>query len=358
MLYLSKIQSNISFQKEFDLFKVLSSLYFKVFDKINSNLHFKPFSRKDGYHFFNVISLSNSIWITTFETCLPHFSNVPSFIEKLTINKLASNNCKQIIALSNCSYAIQKEFLVKNYPKYIDTIMAKCMVLHPPQELIVESAASKLEFLNKDCIVFTMIGADFFRKGGAEVLKVFKKIESLGIKDWHLNIVSSMKYGDYASKTTLKDQQLAFKIIEESKNITLFDKLSNKEVLNLFKESHIGLLPTWADTYGYAILEAQVCGCPVISTDIMACPEINDDSCGWLIKAPKDELGNGILNKKNERMVFSTILCENLFNVIEDIINNPKQIIDKSNKSINRILENHNFEKHSNKLNEIYSNLT
>ena len=52
--------------------------------------------------------------------------------------------------------------------------------------------------------------------------------------------------------------------------------LFNSEVMNILKNTHVGLLPTYADTYGYSVLEAQSFGCPVITTNIRAMPEINN----------------------------------------------------------------------------------
>ena len=39
--------------------------------------------------------------------------------------------------------------------------------------------------------------------------------------------------------------------------------------------SHIGLLPTYNDSYGYSVIEFFSYGCPVITTNILALPEIN-----------------------------------------------------------------------------------
>lgn len=54
------------------------------------------------------------------------------------------------------------------------------------------------------------------------------------------------------------------------------------------KNSHVGLLQTWSDTYGYSVLEFQACACSVITTDLRALPEINNNEVGWLIELPKN----------------------------------------------------------------------
>ena len=123
--------------------------------------------------------------------------------------------------------------------------------------------------------------------------------------NWHLNIISKLEFGDYASKTTIEDYKSAKKIINElSGNISYHKILPNSEVMNILKNTHVGLLPTYADTYGYSVLEAQSFGCPVITTNIRAMPEINNWKKGWIIKVNKDSLNNAKLNTKRAHKFF------------------------------------------------------
>lgn len=346
----------ISFKEEKDLFKLLSWIYFKIFNKINytlNNLHFNPIAKNKKYHFFNAISLSSCDYVVSFETAIPRFINGPSFLEKLGVKKLASKNCKKIIALSNCTQNIQDNFLRKNYPMYHKTIIDKCIVLHPPQELYINAIKEKQ--INIDTIVFTIVGADFFRKGGLEVLKAFKRLDNTNYFNWHLNIVSSMQYGDYATKTNQENYSLALKMIDSNKKISHFKKLPNENVIRLFKESHVGLLPTYADTYGYSVLEAQACGCPVVTTNIRALPEINNEDCGWVINVPKDNLGNGELSTEEERNYFSNHISEQLYIILKEILNHPEEIFKKGEKSLERIKDIHDPVKHAETLSQIYN---
>lgn len=77
--------------------------------------------------------------------------------------------------------------------------------------------------------------------------------------------------------------------------------LSNDAVLEMIKTSDVGLLPTWQETYGFSVLEMQACGCPVITTNVRALPEINPENAGWLIRCPLNsmsELTVGALSDK------------------------------------------------------------
>jgi glycosyltransferase involved in cell wall biosynthesis len=347
-------------QQEYDLFKTLVHLSFKLRKKTPVNFlnsHYNPFliSRENTIrHFFNGISYNTLPWVTTFETALPRYSK-PSWT-KQGIKRLASPSCKKVIALSSCAYNIQLNYLSQNFPTYYEAIKKKMIVLHPPQKLIIDNIASKPK-LDKENpqLIFTFVGNQFFGKGGREVLNVFKKIcvQHPNIK---LNIISNFSPDSYASATTKQDvEQLKKEFLQLPANIHILGSIKNEQVLQILCNSHVALLPTYADTYGYFVLEAQACGCPVISTDIRALPEINNNECGWVINVPKDENGNAIINTRGQRLAFSEKLQAQLEALIKDTINAPSIISIKAQKSIDRIIEHHSPKKFANKLNSIYS---
>jgi glycosyltransferase involved in cell wall biosynthesis len=86
-----------------------------------------------------------------------------------------------------------------------------------------------------------------------------------------LTIVSSLNIDNYATKKEPSDVQRVKNFIQKNSDwINYFPQLPNHEVLELMKKSHVGLLPTYADTYGYSVLEFQAAGCPVITTNVRA----------------------------------------------------------------------------------------
>lgn len=346
---------NISYVQKIDFFKIISHLCFKLFNKIPNwslNLFYNPFIKStETIHFFNGICLSNQRWVTTFETSLPRLGKAPNWLYKLAVKKMASDNCIKLIALSQCTFDINKARLKREFPKYADVIINKTTVIHPPQKIILE----KEKEINEN-ITFTLVGNQFWSKGGREVIAVFEKLHSENYK-FQLNIISNLSTDSYASHTTEKD------LIELNKNIPNLPKefnfigsLPNKEVLDILKKSDIALLPTYADTYGYFILEAQACGTPVISTDIRAIPEINNEDCGWIINVPKDDSGNGKLSTKEEREFFSSTIEKELYKICKNILEKPEIIIEKSVKSISRINSSHSPIHHAELLSNIYKN--
>lgn len=326
-----------------DLFSFLSKVAHRVFKKGYvqelKGFYYHPFSKNDNHHFFNSINLGEGKWNVTFETLLPRLGKSPKIFYKIAINRLAHKDCIKVIALSQNAYNNQVHFLRFAYPKQAPFIIEKMEVRLPPQKVIINDYAEKM--LSKDSIVFTIVGSDFFRKGGKEVVMAFDKLIPKH-KSLKLNIISSLQFGDYASKTTKEDYLAVLKIVEKyPENIKHYNALKNSEVLEVFKNTHVGLLPTWADSFGYSVLEAQACGCPVITTDVRALPEINNNEIGWLVAVRKDQNRNAVLSTKADRSDFSSILERELKSTIEKILLNKESIKIKGEKALQNILKNH-----------------
>ncbi|MDF2437017.1 MAG: glycosyl transferase group 1 [Bacteroidota bacterium] len=339
-----------------DVFNIGNKLKHKVTGK-GYNPFFKGFflsfkHRDIPCHLFNNINLGSNPWVVTFETTVPRLGESSGFWYRLGIRKLAARNCKKIIALSDCTYNRQIIFTEKNYPEFSKRVREKMIVMHPPQRALITTYDDKRQ--QPDKLSFTIVGADFFRKGGREILNVFAKLIPR-FPQLHLNIVSSMSYGDYASKTEKQDYLKALEIIKSfPSNIFPYNKLQNNDVLELLKNTDVGLLPSWGDTYGYFVLEAQAAGCPVITTDLRAFPEINNDKIGWLIKVPLNELMDGDIDSVEKRSRFQNIIEQRLEEILLEIVSAPSLVKQKGMAALDRIKEEHSPQKYRKKLEDLY----
>ncbi|MBD2194382.1 MULTISPECIES: glycosyltransferase family 4 protein [Calothrix] len=325
-------------------------------------------NKVDILHFFNTISYGKTPWITTFETILPrldctlscHQGARPDFsvlthykAVKKALAAMASDSCKRLIAMSDCNANMQR-ILLKDFPQYQQAIEPKITTLHPPQQLLVSSYADKNINLDGK-IKFILVGASFFRKGGMEVVETFSKLKREYNYDLELILISSLRLDDYATKETEADIQKAKILIQQNLDwIKYYEQLPNKEVLELTKQCHVGLLPTYADTYGFSVLEFQAAGCPVITTNIRALPEVNDNDRGWIIEVPTNYLGEAIYTTKEERLEISSAIKSGLERVVHEIFANREVVIAKSNRSIQGIKNNHSLSHYAHKMKEIY----
>jgi len=374
--------------RHYDYRKVYNDrfLFISYFNKVSNKLFKKPiFNLTDSaykfnnyrflfnidlIHLFNTISNSKKNWIVTFETVLPRniishkllnqgSLNCLSLEEQKAVRKelysLTKNSCKKLISLSNCNLKMQKDIL-KHFPEYSSKILPKLTCLHPPQKVIVENWVDKNITLDQT-INFIFVGGLFFIKGGKEVLEVFTELKQCKNVDIKLTIISSLTTDDYFTKTTEVDKQEALSIIKSNSDwIDFYDYLPNAIVLNKMKEAHVGLLPTFADTYGYVVLELQACGCPVITTNVRALPEINNEKKGWLINLPINQFG--LIDSSTEALIQTKKQIKlELKNIVKEIIDDKNLIINKANSSIDNVRVNHSPELFGKKLKKIYESI-
>ena len=307
-------------------------------------------------HFFNAVNMGNQPWLTTFERYLPRDAHHPGVAPKenayinYVIKRLMHPSCKQLIAISDYAYRSQRRYL-KEYGKYEAEIMAKVIIMHPPQRAMIKHIDEKN--CEPDVLTCTMVGADFFRKGGMEVLEVVDRLleEKNPIR---LNIISSMDYGDYASRTTIEDYNRAMELINKHPEIKHYKSLPNPKVLELLKSSNLSLLPTYDDTYGYFVLESQALGCPVISTNGGALPEINNINCGWLIEVPLYEDGRSIPRLAEQKQKFKEEVNKGLYSYLKEALSNPALVKEKGRQALERIKIHHDVEKYTAQMEAIY----
>ena len=325
-------------------------------------------NKVDIIHLFNGISYGHTPWVSTFETLLPRFRSVlqrshggkPDFkdsAEERKVHKafkvLAGPDCKKLIAMSNCSLHIQKD-LLSHFDEYRERIENKLVVLQPPQPLLI--SGDEIKQLGKDAKVkFMFVGSAFYRKGGMEIVETLARLrESCGY-DIELTLVSSFKIEDYATRETPQDIERARDLVQRNSSwIRYHSSLPNQEVIKLMKAADVGLLPTYADTYGYSVLEFQAAGCPVISTDVRALPEMNNNDLGWLIEVPKNRLGEAIYTTPRDRQDLHETICQGLETAVHSIFSNPGILKEKSAKVIANIRMNYSMEDRADRLRQIY----
>jgi glycosyltransferase involved in cell wall biosynthesis len=332
-------------RKTLDLMKMIDFAYFKIRKKNHLFFHntyldagFKNF---DLLHFYNTVSLGKRPWIVTYENDVPRHNPDSRYLLK----KLAGDACKQIIAMTQNAFNIESAFL-DNYPDLKDKILAKITILPPPQKLYVEEK----KLIGNEKIQFTFVGGAFFHKGGKEMLLAF--IRALQeVKNIHLNIVSAFAFtywydSEYSSKDILEMKQI---MSANNEHITYHASLPNDKIIELFKNSHVGLLPSFGETYGYSVLEAQACGCPVITNNSWAFPEFNSNESGWLLDLPTSIVKGGLrsdIGTAEKKAAFSKLMIEKLVQTILHIASNPGEVETKSAKAIENIRCNHSVEKH------------
>lgn len=147
-----------------------------------------------------------------------------------------------------------------------DEIARKTEVVYP-----VVTPPKKIAKKNDGVIRFLFIGGNFFEKGGIETLMAFDSI--------------SRKYDTRLMLVSDVPEEIKRRF-GKNKKIEIHKRIPYSEVRKEYDASHIFVLPTHMDTFGFVIPEAFSYGLPVIAEDSFSRPElITAEKTGLLVKS-------------------------------------------------------------------------
>lgn len=152
-----------------------------------------------------------------------------------------------------------------------------------------------IEKHNDDEIIrFLFVGREAHRKGLDIIVEAFNNIPEYLKKIIRLDIVSN----EVKSKLTNPS----------NKHIHWHSELSKQGVLELMRKSHVFLMPSRFETYGFVYLEAMASGCAVISASWESQREIFDmGKSGLLVNSNSKEVEAAIINMcdKDQRLMLA-----------------------------------------------------
>lgn len=128
--------------------------------------------------------------------------------------------------------------------------------------------------------------------------------------DYHLIIVGGK--GNAFAETDL----------EQNKDITFLSSISDKELINLYKNSKIFVYPSFYEGFGIPPLEAQGFGCTVLVSDIPIFNEVYSDSVVYFNPYSENDL--------KEKLIYATNLSFQNEYTIKSKVNFAKYNWDKS----------------------------
>ncbi len=192
-----------------------------------------------------------------------------SYIDHL----LRQDNFRRLVLWSDAAYRELEDVLGGSHPKLLE----KATVVHPAIRTVADQERRPAEGGS----IRLLFSGDFFRKGGANVIDAFEKLQ----RDYpqvRLRVCSDERFDFNTPDSQLRETYLAK--IRSNEHIT-FGRVPRQEMVErVLPETDIYLLPTYAEAFGFALLEAMAFGLPVISTTEFAIPEIVEHaSTGYLI---------------------------------------------------------------------------
>jgi len=150
---------------------------------------------------------------------------------------------------------------------------------------VAETGAHNIDRYRKQRILF--VGVDWERKGGPELLEAFTKILDEHPQA-HLTVAGAT-------------------VRSEARNCTFLGKVPPHELPRLYAESSIFCLPTRAEPFGIAFVEAMLHRLPIVGTRIGAIPDMVEEGVNGYLVNPGDPQG---LRKALSRLLAAPETCQ------------------------------------------------
>ena len=207
---------------------------------------------------------------------------------------------------------------------------------------------------NKEVLELLFAGGDFFRKGGANVVDAFLALWRQS-KNIRLRIYTRPSLDDAPAR--LSSEYLAK--IRNCPGIELYPLIPRQEFLNTaLSRCDIFLMPTYQESYGFAIQEATAYGKPVISTDIFAIPEIvTHNKSGFLIPVRTHPFIKNFRGYYIRRIPedFKEFVSHSLYNYMKMLVENNELRMQLGTYGWKHARIKFSFEERNRKMLEIYN---
>jgi glycosyltransferase involved in cell wall biosynthesis len=277
---------------------------------------------------------------------------MPDTVARAGADLALGPSCRRLIAISDSALNIaRRDWQCRFGEDEAKRLAAKVRVLLPPQCVLLEPATKDVN----PRPLFAFVGADFYRKGGLQVLEALHRLSLRGIRDWDAVIVGRLgSFGDYASGTGPDSRQRAVELLRCLEDrVEHHERLSASDVLGLLCRADFFLFPTLADTFGYSALEAMACGAVVITTNVRAMAEVVDGSIGFSIRLPLDE------NREIHRRADFPSIKESIVDLLEEslcqAISMPvAERLAMASRATARLRERHSPSDHASSMQSIY----
>ena len=186
-----------------------------------------------------------------------------AYIKRLLLHE----NCRQILFWSQAGLKT-----LVDYGECKDSrLLRKCRVVYPAIREVNSDLLTKRVGNGDPTFMFN---GNFFIKGGVHVVDAFERVQKVAPRA-RLRLCCDENIDFETPNPRLREQYL--NKIKGNPGIQ-FGRVTRKEMLeSVFPGTDIYLLPTYADAFGFAVLEAMSYGRPVVATNYFAIPEMVED---------------------------------------------------------------------------------
>jgi glycosyltransferase involved in cell wall biosynthesis len=312
----------------------------------------RPGAHADVIHTFNRIPIHvRRPWMVTFEEVLPRtFGPRGDLLSNLLRRRLVSSSCHRIIAMSVWA----RDLFAQQHHDWtsLEQALAKTEVVYPA--LAVRSSTPRTYRLG-DVLRAVFVGADWATKGAPVAGRLAKLASDRGLP-LEVHVVSALRFA-YADDARLHLYDADKALITDGP-VTFHGSIPNDDVHRLLANSHLLLLPTLGDTFGYSVLEGFAHGLPAIVSSTCALPEVvRDGDNGQLLKVEQDALGRWVGLKQGWEVTNSTYdsMAGQALEFITSIVTGETDYEALSAGAIQQLKREHDVTARDKRLNDMYS---
>lgn len=310
----------------------------------------------DLVHTWNRISIGHRPWGVSFESVLPrYFLPENHVLVRRGMRALASSRCRFIVAISHWAYRL----FLRQCRQYEVDLREKLQVVYPHQPPVTR--AKTFEPPGEDeAIRLMFVGSQFFRKGGSAIIEAMARVgDELNVR---CTIVGRLERGEIGARDLTDAEFLSLeRRLHENDRIRWHPYVEGERLQEMVLNSHVGMLPTFNDTFGYGVIEFMAAGVPVAASGISALPEILDGSVGWLWEVPTAPDGYwegwNLSDQRKRRDCYLDTharLVDCVVSVLREIRANPAMLAERSSRATARVEELFDPSRRGQQMREIY----
>ena len=299
MGFLRKLIYTYPFPNKFRLF--IDQLIDKSYQLDLEKLKYKKFDivisyRDMGIKFIKDFKKNGALWIVDEVNTHPDFSEFLLKREKKRIG-IIGNNIFSLKRMNSIKKAYEMSDAILVPSKHVYRTLKKRAKVN--QKFIINPYGCPFPIIKKvdsnyETINLICVARLHYRKGIRYLLKVFELINKNFPDKYKLNVIGS--------ETSAKGFDNSFKI----KNVNFLGNRNKEEIKNLFRNSHIFILPSLEEGQALVIGEALAHGLPVISTPFSGALDyiVNEN----FLNANKKNLSIQIINPRKIKEFYEAII--------------------------------------------------
>lgn len=231
-----------------------------------------------------------------------------------------------------CDSVSTKNDLSKHFP----LMQKKCKVIYCglPKGLTKSTQNIKKKyFLNDSDMLLLFVGSDDKKKNFFSLLKVFSRLKEKNLvlikigSPWSIegNNSQRKKFQEFIAKNNLE------------KKVRFLDFIPRQDLTDFYFSAEVFVNPSHFEGFGFTLIEAMACGCPVICSDNTSFPEVAGNASLFFDSENEEELREKLELILNDKKLKEKLISNGRENIkrfnwkksAEQLLELYKQIIKK-----------------------------